>query len=489
LTEGGVKGLEHDTKDLSLIYGKKFFGLEKLNDKFTKAKCYVLALGKNRNRSYFSKEVVDRNYYTLSYVPVVGNLLEDENGKHYLGGHDYKIDKKNMKMRSVCVPFGVAVPSPTPTYEDVIEDDGTKHTYLVADVILWTGRYPELEEAVYSDDVMFNQSMEILYSKSERLKDDTKYTNILDFSFDALCMLNKSDDEKLNVEPCFPSASIVRPFVNYSMVGTFGAILEEMNIELKEFLNNGGNMKKEQEKKVVTFSATYEEKRSALVTLICSSDSCEKDESGNVISTVHHYLIDFDDTNAIVSRVAIDNVKETYDCTNWRISYAIDDESCAASWTGQPIKVVSEWLTEDERNEVRAKREELEARAAEFEKYKASHSTEDSEVEALKEFKAGAEAKERKTAEDALFAKFGGEIGATDEFTALRESAENYSLSELENELYAIAGRFAMAKAEAEPKTDNKAGKANFAKTFIDDSESKADNEPYHAIMEKYLHR
>ena len=51
--------------------------------------------------------------------------------------------------------------------------------------------------------------MEILYRNSEPLSDDNSYRNITDFSFDALCLLNKSDDPKFNVEPCFPSSSFV----------------------------------------------------------------------------------------------------------------------------------------------------------------------------------------------------------------------------------------------------------------------------------------
>jgi hypothetical protein len=122
-----------EKEKMSLLFKSKFKCFEKLNDNFLKAKCYVLALGKNINRSHFSKENVDRAYSSLFYVPVVGHLMCDENGNHYLGGHDVKLDLETLTIKSVCVPFGVAIPSEEPVYEDVTEEDGT------VSYCLWSG--------------------------------------------------------------------------------------------------------------------------------------------------------------------------------------------------------------------------------------------------------------------------------------------------------------------------------------------------------------
>lgn len=113
---------------LSCEFGMHLTNFEKLNDSFTKAKCYVLALGKNKNKSYFGREAVDAAYPSLAFIPVVGHLITTKDGKHYLGGHDYKLDKKTMTMESLTVPFGVAVPSAEPRYESVVEEDDTINT-------------------------------------------------------------------------------------------------------------------------------------------------------------------------------------------------------------------------------------------------------------------------------------------------------------------------------------------------------------------------
>ena len=46
-------------KSIFVEIGFKPFSTQKINDQFTMCKCYVMALGKNRNFSHFTKEAVD----------------------------------------------------------------------------------------------------------------------------------------------------------------------------------------------------------------------------------------------------------------------------------------------------------------------------------------------------------------------------------------------------------------------------------------------
>ena len=64
-----------DLEKVSLLSNLKFSSFEKINENFLKAKCYVMALGKNVNRSYFDKENVDKAFHTLAYVPLHNILL------------------------------------------------------------------------------------------------------------------------------------------------------------------------------------------------------------------------------------------------------------------------------------------------------------------------------------------------------------------------------------------------------------------------------
>ena len=48
--------MDSEKEKISLLSNLKFSSFEKLNENFLKAKCYVLSLGKNANKSHFSKQ-------------------------------------------------------------------------------------------------------------------------------------------------------------------------------------------------------------------------------------------------------------------------------------------------------------------------------------------------------------------------------------------------------------------------------------------------
>ena len=512
-----------DLEKVSLLSNLKFSSFEKINENFLKAKCYVMALGKNVNKSYFDKENVDKAFHTLAYVPVIGHLMVDDNGVYHLGGHDYKIDLNDFKLKSQCVPFGVALPTESPTYEEVKNDDGTTSTYLTCEVILWIGRYPELADAFYDENIFTGQSMEIFYSKYEPLKDDPTYTNIIDFSFDALCMLQKSDDDKFNVDPCFPKASIVP--ITYSIdKQEFSSLMNELKEELNGFFNKnnsekGGNVldKKleilqkfnktvedldfsiedmsvedlnakmeelygEQKVEPVAFSATYRQKRDALNNAL--DPIVVKDDEGNYLEETYFWVEDFDDEYVYVEKSywAPDN----YECTYGRFTYTFDEATLTATITSEFEEMVKMWLTLEEKEKIEKERLEYETKYStleqEFSDYKAEHSFLDSDFNALKEYKENKEVEERQNAENELFADYEEKIGETEEFKALKENSAEYSLDALKKECLCIVGMYSMSADDgtAKPKKDS-------LKFSVEKPET--DDEPYGGVIKKYLKR
>lgn len=198
-----------------------------------------MAIGKNRNRSYIPKETVDNALSSMDFIPVVAHLKYDsKNNKYYVGGHDIEFvtDKDGYLIkRDLTVPFGCVLPN-TASYEQVIEKDGTENIYLVCDIIIWSGRYPKLLEAKYSDDILFNQSIEIKIKKGEPWVEDNSYYHIKEMIFSAFCLLGKSDDtsSEYHTEPCFPSASVVSYEHDKEV---FEQMLQEFKLALKEHLS------------------------------------------------------------------------------------------------------------------------------------------------------------------------------------------------------------------------------------------------------------
>ena len=192
-------------------FTSKLSDFEVMDTEFTKCKCYALASGDNVNGSDITMQAIDKAIQRGEFYnkPIVAHLYRDENdGSWRVGGHDSKwvISNTSMEVINECIPFGTIPESSNVRKEEVLEPDGmTVNTYVVMDVILWTGRF-NIMDAAYSDDVYFNQSCEI--SVNEYHYKDNDILAIDDFTFSAICLLNKSSDSSKNVRPCFPSCRV-----------------------------------------------------------------------------------------------------------------------------------------------------------------------------------------------------------------------------------------------------------------------------------------
>lgn len=238
---------------IKIDFTSKIVPVKPINDQLTLCKCFVMAVGKNGNQTIISEDAVDDALPSLFNIPVVGHLYVDKDGTVRMGGHDVAIeqdDNGDYHFTSITIPYGTVPAQENAHYEEV-EENGTKQTYLVADIILWTGRYPELLDAKYNEDIFFAQSMEILPSESKKTKEGL---DIKKFQFSALCLLGKSDDKTKNVTPCFKSAR-VEPYVF-----TEGKTWTELFGEFKEQLTKsysavdvvkGGKMDTETIKRVL----------------------------------------------------------------------------------------------------------------------------------------------------------------------------------------------------------------------------------------------
>lgn len=471
-------------RKLSLNFNAKIKPVNVMNDEFTLCKCYIMALGKNRNLSYFSKEAVESALPTLFNIPVIGHLIEKDDGTRYMGSHDMDIvvEDKNIYLKSICIPYGV-VPNQENVYFETVNENGSEVEYLVANVILWTGRFPELKDAIYNDEIYFNQSMEINFSKYKPLEDDKNYTDILDFSFSALCMLGKSDNPDEHTEPCFPSARI--DSYNFSYNDEFSKLMSEFKSELAFCFENkndkeGGNklkitdeirdqiladfeitldeltfeidedMTEEQFKEKVSefanskqddskpesFSLTYREKRDVLSNAF--APIVNKDETGTVIDETYFYVSDFDDTYVYIEKDiwSADGYKSEYG----RYTYVFN-EDMTVSITSEFEIMIMKWLTVDENAQIEAERNKYEEIQSAFETYKNEYSVSNTEVDELRVFKANILKKQRADAELEIFCKYEEKLKDVEEYQALKTNSKDFSLEEINDKCLIIAAK------------------------------------------------
>lgn len=248
----------------TIFFNAKVQPVKPINQEFTLCKVYICALDKNRNMSYIGKEAAENALPTLYNCPVIGHIYEDENGEYHMGGHDMtiEVDDGGIRFKSLCVPYGVIPQQDNIHYEEVQESNGETITYIVGDAILWTGRFPELKEVVYSEDCWFGQSMEISVEEHSPLAEDNQYTNILKYAYSALCLLGKSDDPKHHTEPCFRS-SRVEPYEFALNDAQFTELMAQFRDELASCfahaeVEKGGETMNENETMTVTEETVVE---------------------------------------------------------------------------------------------------------------------------------------------------------------------------------------------------------------------------------------
>ena len=439
-----------DKKHTSLKFKAKIKPLEKINDEFTLWKCYVQGVGKNRNFSYMSKENIQRCLPTLSYAPVVGHLIDkldddgNPTGEKYMGGHDYYIDE-NWNLKSVCVPYGV-VKADSFDFEIVKEyEDEIETEYLTAEIILWTGRYPELMEAIYAEDFYFNQSMEISVEEYRNYEEDSNYIELVDFTYSALCLLGKADDKNSveHTEPCFVESKVIP--IQYSIErDEFSKVMGELKSELAFYFNKDSEGKEEtfveDTKNEVT--ETVEEVIEETTDEVVEETSEETPETEEV-ETVEE---DVDEAEAETMELENDTV-ETEDTVD---------------------EIVEETENETEENE-------YELLKAEYEEYKNTHSHTNEEYEELKKYRDDAEFEKTHAERENILADDKYSVLSENEaFAELKKNMDNYSLEELDKEANIIfADNFNMETFAAHTE---KAQKNSTVKVFANVNKSKKDS-------------
>lgn len=410
--------------------------LQKLNDEFLLVKIYAMAPGKNRNFTYISKEDTIEAIPSAYYCPVVGHVrvYTDADGvEHiYMGSHDFDITD-DWKIKDVTRPYGVIVEG-SENWE-IVDEHGIDVEYLTFNAILWVGRYPELNEAAYSNEILFNQSMEINIKNYRPLDDDSNYWEVLGFTFSAFCLLGKADENSTNghtdsdvehTEPAFISAR----------VEPYAFSIDEFK---KEF-----SLLKDKISKFVTINETEGGEPMA-------------DETKNVDTAV----TDFEETSAeheivepeIVEPVNDENFENEADNDGTTDVVEEPTEDGAEEETNEEPTEPEEDLPDYEAmyNEMKSAYEGV---VAEFETYKSAHTYSNEEYQVLVEYKQNREDADRESAENELFGSFADRIGETEEFETLKSEASKYSIDDLKMRLYAIVGMHSnFTKEDKKPNT------------------------------------
>ncbi len=133
-----------------------------MDDRFIRVKIYIAHTGENRNRSIFSKEILQSMIPSLANVPILGYLAVDENGNQDFKGHEEKlvVENKEFKFKYLGRAWGLIPEQNNAHFEFRYGEDGVEREYLVTEGVLWR-KFPEVEEIFDRDGGFKSQSMEL----------------------------------------------------------------------------------------------------------------------------------------------------------------------------------------------------------------------------------------------------------------------------------------------------------------------------------------
>jgi hypothetical protein len=200
------------------------------SEKFLKLRLKVCHDGINKNNSIFTLDAIKKASDTISLVPILANVVKDENGEYQFSGHDMTIetnafDDSQTKIIYQEVPIGF-VPIDC-NYAIEQSDEGMN--YVNIDGYVWK-EYSNYAQEIIERDETVNLSMEIAVKDYEEqvCEDGVTRINITDFSYTGITLLGN------DVEPAMYDACA--KLITFSLEKGVDATVVEMAEQLDSIL-------------------------------------------------------------------------------------------------------------------------------------------------------------------------------------------------------------------------------------------------------------
>lgn len=205
--------------DKQMKFDTSMVEIKKVNSNLAKVKIRVMYAGKNRNKTYFDKDmIINEMLPTIYNTPIVGYMENKEFTDH---GDRIDIDEDgNIEFKTITYAIGLIPESTEITWEKHIEADGiNEHEYLCVTGYIWK-RFENECNKILNDST--KHSMEINV-------DEMEWSNKLD-SF----IIKKAEFAgfcAIGVEPCFEGSKIggVHSYSKNELALDFSLLKEEIN--------------------------------------------------------------------------------------------------------------------------------------------------------------------------------------------------------------------------------------------------------------------
>ncbi len=464
------------------------------SEKYIRMSLRVCHDGINPNRSAFEVSDMEKTKDSIKNIPILANVIFDENDQPQFGGHDMELEPNKVKGEDYKLiyketPIGL-IPE---NCNHRIESFNGKN-YVFVDGYIWKD-YSNYAQDIIERDKDIKLSMEILvdgYSYNAK----EKVYNITDYRYQGITFLNK--DSGTGMENALATTTTFEENVKDKFI----MMMEELNEALSNYninITEEGGSNKVDEKLInllseykltqeeLSFSIEgmeFEEVEAKLQELYGNTDTGNSDED---IKEPEKFVKSFELSHSeiryalyqLLSPVEsednewyfIDQVyNDRFEYENWegtkiyRQGYIKEEDN--VSLEGERIEIFQERLTKEEKDAL--------------EKMRGNYSALEQEVVTLRDFQQNIFTEQRKEAEDALFSQFDEKLKDIPEYNELKESASKFELDDLKKECFVILGMKSANFSINKPKQKEKI-KLEFTKTPITTNDDVTD------VIEKYL--
>ena len=426
-----------------LVYQASLVDVEKgrTNRSFKTATLRLMAVDVVANRTRYNKESILKALPTLRNIPLVGRWKGED-----FGSHEVKLEldeEEGFKNTYKTTPLGV-IPESANFWFESDDVNGTSQEFLCVDVLLWK-RQKEVKSLIRRK--QFNISMEVTIT--EAVKDTSGILDIRDFYFTAVCVLGA------NVPPAF-SGAMIQTYADETQQQVSEMMLEFQaeHPERKE----GESMPEMNETPVLETETTEVE---AVVEPVVEETPQTTETSETVeVEMVHEEKQEENETS--------DDDQKEEESEDQESSQS--EESVEADKEEEKEEEVEEDEKKDSdaesayqalKTEYQVMVDTLMTKTQEMSDLQASYEALQQEVVALRTFKEEVIVERRQVVETQLFERFEALSGTT-EFEALKTNAKDYSIEDLETQLYALMGR----KLYAEQKPASKSAHVAYEATY-----------------------
>jgi hypothetical protein len=215
------------------------------SEKFIKMRLRVQHDGINPNKSNFELSDIEKAKDSIKNIPILANVIVDENGEYQFGGHDMEITETEdgeYQLTYKETPIGVV-----PESCNYSIDKFNNKNYVFCDAYIWKG-YSNRSQDIIERDNDIKLSMEILvdgYSYDAK----QKVYNITDYRYTGITFLNKNYGT--GMENALATTGIFSDEQNKDkfiiMMQELKDTLESYNIKQKE----GGSKKVNEKQKLI----------------------------------------------------------------------------------------------------------------------------------------------------------------------------------------------------------------------------------------------